>query len=263
MKLNSLFENEKSTIASKSLKDIFYDVTDSERNRTLVDLSKFKTVAPNGAREKNWPGTFFLNNIKGLTSLEGFPEHVEGDVVLKGLSDLKDFSGIGNCKIDGSLDISGFNFENFNDFQNVKSNNFSASHCIFDSLEGFPNVNGGVFFSHCAVKTFKGFKPVKKIIIDGELYSAPDNGIVDIEDLAKYVETETLQVSNKKLKGSLLSFMKIEGLRELIVTFKYEQKDYEKCVNAMKIISDGIKHGKDIFDVQDELIDAGLEEFTK
>ena len=260
MKLNSLFETEQEALTQEiSLKDVYYDPRDSERSRNLFVMNKFKSVSPGGARPKSWPGVFELRDIPELTSLEGFPEEVD-IVQLQNLPNLKSLSGMDHCKIKEDLHLQGFSFKNFNDISNVSVRRISIYYGKIESFEGLPKPET-LYLAHSHVHSFEGLPELKSLAIFGKLNG--NDKSINLNDLSKNVKVEELKIRDFVFEGSLINFLNIKGLKSLEVILPYEVPNFNEASSAIEIIVNGIKHGKDIFDVQEELIDAGLDEFAK
>lgn len=201
-----------------------------------------------GIQKEKFSGDFFCYGKK-LTSLEGSPSSTAGDfycsnnnlMLLQGCATV--VGGDFNChdnKIQslegGPTKVSGIYACSFNKLTSLQgapttiNRDFACSHNELESLEGAPSHIAGDFI--CRSNNLKSLKGINKII----------------KHIGGYAN-----FSDNEISSNILGLLRIEGLKNVIL-------DDDTVEN---IINKHLAGDRDIFACQEELIDAGFEEYAK
>lgn len=183
-------------------------------------------------------GGNYLINGSGILSLEGAPSHIYGDFKASHckLTSLK--GGPRTVLVD--YDVSGNKLLSLLDSPNVVGGDFEVSSNQITELSGItPEIHGNVFVSDNLITSFhNSHKHIKKM--NGKFW-----------------------LKNNPIKDSLLSLMMIPGCSQVVVTGPFANTD-EKLQMLNNIMYEYSQRGKDaIFDCQNALIDAGLDDFAQ
>lgn len=195
---------------------------------TIFGAFSSNEAAKNIVVDKSLETKHFFGNINAgkmhLDSLEGFPREITGWVYVYN-NNLKTLHGSPR-KIHNSF--------------SSQSNSFSASSNPITSLEGAPEyIESGASFSDCA-----------------QLRS-----IAGIHKIIKHATS--LDFSGCPIKSGVLGLLEIQGLSKVkLADDRNKVENYDELVRVEEIVNKHLKVS-DTLECQDELIDAGLEEYAK
>jgi hypothetical protein len=149
---------------------------------------------------------------------------------------------------------------------------FYCSHNKLESLKGAPSYIGGGFYSNnCSLKTLEGAP--RKVEEDfscfnndistldgapefiGERFICHSNNLTSLHNIHKQIKHIGGYVSfeNNPIKSHVLGLLLIDGLKGV----------WMDHLQVETILNDHIQGDRDIFACQEELIEAGLEDFAK
>ena len=176
---------------------------------------------------KKWQGNFICSD-KQLTSLKGSPSEVSGDFHCS----KNQLTSLINSpeKVDGDFNCSKNQLTSLNGAPSFVGGDFFCMSNNLTSFEGAPSSVGGEFF--CMNNKLKSLKGIHKHI--------------------KEINGNALLASKNPISSHILGVFKIKGLE----TIQIDNKDVQKIVN--KYLSEG-----DILECQQELIEAGFEEYAR
>jgi hypothetical protein len=180
-----------------------------------------------GPQPDPYHGSFMLDNLK-MTSLVGSPEKIDGTMSCSN-NLLRSLKG-------GPVEVAG----KFNCYNNELT-----------SLEGGPKLVGGSF--NCEYNQITSLEGVARII-SGVFYCSGNNltSLKGIHKQIKYIGVFA-DFQHNPIRSHVLGLLKINGLEG--VFFDDSQ--------LAKIITKYLKGDRDIFACQEELIEAGFEEFAQ
>ena len=280
MKIRELFENEEAQ--GKSLigkvingKKISLSTKDEEWDDAFECDSMGLTTLKYCPKKIN--GEFYCANNSNLESLEGMPQ--EGVTALVADEcDLRSLKGI-PVKINGDLSI--VKNSNLTSLKGCSEevSNFFASQCNLLSLEGFPKVKRDIdislnqnltslkgmnletvenlFLNGCRLTSLEGIpRNIKHLIID-------DNPIKSLKGIHKLIDSidDELILPNS-IESNVLGLLKIKKLRKVFLGFSDTTEDIKQVV---EIINKYLPNptSAQIIDCQNELIEAGFEEYAE
>jgi hypothetical protein len=261
VKINAIIENVETNARKKTLADVFFSNDQGDgTEKKLITLNNFSVVAPDGKPRDKWEGSLNISDDLNINSLEGFPKVVEGVVVVRGTSTLKSLDGIGNAKIKSSLMVANFDFKNFQSLKNIEAREFVCSSCQVETFHGLPSIDK-MLFGYCGISSYDGFPSgVKSLNIYSNTTSSIPFRKINLKNFSKNVAVTDLNLYFD-VEGSILDIMKIKGLKKFDWTIPSSAKNPEQLRQALRIVTYGIEDSKNIFEVQEELINANLDEF--
>ena len=113
-------------------------------------------------------------------------------------------------------------------------------------------------FCDNSLSTFENFPPVAKVI------KCNRNKFESLHNIHKYIKEmspiSTLSFLGNPIKSHVLGLLKIINLREVIL---YGTGDDKSLIEVESIINRHLAKGKDLLACQQELIDAGFEDFAQ
>jgi hypothetical protein len=243
MKLEQLLE----AFPGINIKDSFEHNNVKDKNDWFYNYALIATVsAPVAKRYKQWkkenPNGFPRGFIYDWESIISDKEYNKGDELIRHESDLDELhdfedhiSWNGNkARVDRILDLSdcfkgGFLSIPLPDFEFEYVDNLSLSDNAFTE--------------------YPSWAPAKCDILDFSW-----NKLSNISDLHKrLVSCRKLDLKDNPIKSGALSLMRIKGLQSVALSNP----------KLSEIINTALRDGTDILEVQDQLLDAGLEEFAK
>ena len=125
-----------------------------------------------------------------------------------------------------------------------------------NSLEGCPET--ARYFS-CSRNPLTSFEHTPKNVKSFSAVEMPN--ITSLKGFDKIVKkAESVYFNKTPLVSNVLCLLNIEGLQEITIAWGKGSPDLFK---AQAILRDALKNGKDIFDCQEQMLDAGLEDFAK
>jgi len=226
-------------------------------------------------------GNFSVGDNPNLESLKGSPEEVTGKfscAMNRKITSLefgpKKVGGLYNIRQCSLRDLKHSPKEvggNFNAFGNGLTSligaprhigkDFAVYYNNLETLEGIPETVGGTLnISKNKIKKLDHFPSKVGGAIDLERNKF--TSVKDIVDVLPKVIHGTLNLSGNPFKGGLMSMFTVKC--ENIIF--YIDSKFERLKQASEIIYSHLSSGDDeksIFDVQQELIDASLEEFAE
>ena len=197
------------------------------QEKKLGDLKiNGELVAPNGVRREKWDGDFECQRTR-LTSLEGAPQHIDDD-----------FWCHDNqlTSLEGAPQYVGGDFRCFGN--------------QLTSLEGAPERIGGDFW--CQDSRLSSLKGAPKYI--GGNFRCHYNNLTSLENIHEQILEINGEANFEQnpIKSHVLGLLLIKGLTSV----SFDNKHLEKIINKYLPLGD-------IMECQNELIDAGLEEFAQ
>jgi hypothetical protein len=138
-----------------------------------------------------------------------------------------------------------------------------AGYCNIITLKGLPDTVQQLSLFKC-----KTLPEIDILLPNLRRLSMPLSGLTNLKDIHKKCpKLEFIQLNaSANIKSNILGLMKIPSLKMMVYSNLSDRKpgtyntDYE---NALSFIEDGIKHNKNILDVQEEMIEAGLKDYAK
>ena len=113
-------------------------------------------------------------------------------------------------------------------------------------------------FCDNSLSTFENFPPVARVI------KCNRNKFESLHNIHKYIKEmspiSSLSFFGNPIKSRVLGLLKIKNLREVIL---YGTGDDKSLIKVESIINKHLAKGRDLLACQQELIDAGLEEFAQ
>jgi hypothetical protein len=203
-----------------------------------------------------------------ITSLKGCPKEIKGDLICFG----NKIASLKGCpeKIGKNFDCSRNNLTSFkygptevggdliiynNAITSLKGcpekigGIFDCSYNKLTSLEGCPKEINGSFNCSQNMITSLQFGPSK---VRGK-YKCVKNKLTNLHDIFKLIVSCTsLSFVGNPIKSHILGLLKIENLEEVFL----DNEEVEEIINKYLPLGD-------IFDCQEELIEAGFEEYAK
>ena len=258
MKLRNLFEQSEMSVAD-------------------VGKLKGKTILLRGKVRDIWEGEFPLY-LRGqnVTSWYGCPKRINGYLNANN----SEFTSWENAP--DFADEVYLNLANFETLEGIiDSKSYTLTNCKAKDLKGLPaNVDYLRIYFFKNLSSFSGLPNVKAelhimgcdslnfpnepvgITIDGHhnLISKCES-ITNFKDVHKTFKSITGGLSIlecKNVKSHILGFLKIEGLSNI-----FADKCNDNFEKAIEILNRHVKGDKDILNCQNELIDAGLEEYAQ
>ena len=185
-----------------------------------------KIVAPNGERRDHWEVGVWCDGYQ-LTSLEGAPQYVTGDF---------------SCKRNYLETLKGAP-------QHV-GGKFWCQYNYLTSLEGAPMNVGGEFL--CMGNRITSLEGAPKHI--GGWFWCNDNYLTSLEGIHEQIlEINGFAMFHRNpIKSHVLGLLLIKRLKSV----EFDNKQLEKIINKYLPLGD-------VMECQNELIDAGLEEFAQ
>ena len=183
-------------------------------------------IAPNGVRRENWRGRLSCYD-KQLTSLEGAPKHIVGSFWCNG-NQLTSLEGAPNRVI----------------------GDFWCSNNKLTSLEGSPLEVGGEY--SCRDNQLTSLKGAPARINDR--FWCNNNQLTSLEGIHEQIVEINGHANFERnpIKSHVLGLLVIKGLKSI----KFDNEQLTDIINKYLPLGD-------IMECQNELIDAGLEEFAQ
>ena len=171
-------------------------------------------------------GNFYCNYSE-LTSLEGAPSSVDGNFY---------------CNVNQLTNLEGA--------PSSVGEDFDCCDNELTSLEGAPSSVGGNFY--CNYNELTSLAGVPSSV--GRNFSCRNNKLTSLSNIHKTIKEVDGYMNFEKnpIKSSVLGLVKIRGVTDVM----FDNKKLEKIMNKYLPLGD-------IFDCQEELIEAGLEEFAE
>jgi hypothetical protein len=179
-----------------------------------------------------WAGLDLSNNVN-LTSLEGGPSEIIGGLTLYDCTGLTSLKGAPK-KIDGTFECSG---------------------CPIISLEGFPQE--GVYDVLCRHTNISSLQGIAREI-NGSLFLEDNHNLTSLKNIHKFIDTidGTIFFSCEHVKSNVLGVLKIKGL------YGVEAEGNAELNEILNRYLPNPTPDK-IIDCQNELIEAGFEEYAE
>ena len=243
MKIRELFENEEAQ--GKSLigkvingKKISLSTKDEEWDDAFECDSMGLTTLKYCPKKIN--GEFYCANNSNLESLEGMPQ--EGVTALVADEcDLRSLKGI-PVKINGDLSI-------------VKNSNLT-------SLKGCSEEVSNFFASQCNLLSLEGFPKVKR-----DIDISLNQNLTSLKGIHKIIEEINGSLSiGTSVKSNILGILKIKNVKELKFSLQSAPiNDVTRLTQLANIINWYLPNPttSQIIDCQNELIEAGFEEYAE
>jgi hypothetical protein len=212
-------------------------------------------------------------------------------------SNLDSFEG-GPKIVTGELNIIHNKFESFDQYAPIKVGTLRAQHNHFSTLENIPSAGYSIFIHdnqlislkgapakvdgdfdissneldtlehcpkevagdfNCSYNKLENLNDAPAIIVD--LFNCSYNKITSLQGIHKQIKRidGVANFTYNKIRSHMLGLMKIKGLKGLIHGIAEERRDH----HALRIIDKHLKGDRDVLACQDELIDAGLDEFAQ
>ena len=243
------------------LQELFEDI-----QKKLANLKiKGKTVLLKGEIRPTWPGDFSVPD--GVTSLIGSPRSVEGYYVCGRLNPIKTLEGCPEY-IGGSFDCAQLQLTSLEQGpKEINTRNASGFgyECFINklsSLKGIPKNIMRLNASENLINTLEDFpeRIEKDCIIN-------NNKLTNLKNIHKHIKHigGRLVIAENPIKSHILGLLKIEGLQDVSAFREFhtpKELMHSPLVIAVAIINKHLKD-RDILACQQELIDAGLEEFAQ
>ena len=216
----------------------------------LFEEEERNVLSTMGKQKDPFPGNFYCN-VKGLTSLEGAPSIVNGnfDCSTNKLKSLKDapskVSGDFDC--DHNIELTSMEGAP----TSVGGASFSCAYNNLASLKGCPDTVRGWF--SCQNNKLTSLEGVPASI--GDVFYCRDNYLTSLRGIHKQIKHigNAAEFAGNPIKSHVLGLLKISGLKT--VTLNNTQ--------VQEIINRHLQGVRDIFACQEELIEAGFEEYAK
>ena len=256
MRLHELFEETK--VEPKSLGDL-----------------KIMMAADGGIKQELIIDTSINQTALNIESLEGGPKIVRGKFSLRNMKNLQ--SLIGGPEEVGSFSVMDCDLRSLEGFpKKVESGNVTLTlNPNLGSLKGLPDVSGELYLANCGLTSLIGC-PEK--VND---FSCAGNPITSLEGCPKHIENDfvahdckitnlhnihkhinfigsssivsDLDLRNNPIKSHVLGVLKIKGKFSLQLS----------NTKVKKIINKYLRGNQNMLECQQELIDAGFEEFAQ
>ncbi len=170
----------------------------------------------------------FFCNVNRLTSLEGAPSSVSGDFI---------------CSYNNLTSLKGA--------ASTVGEDFSCTSNKLTSLEGGPTKVGGDYF--CSKNKITSLEGVASSI-GGDFYCTR-NRLTSLHNIHKQIKHigGHAEFQQNPIKTHVLGLLLIDGLTEVLLDKRYVED----------IINKHLKGDRDVFACQEELIEAGFEDFAK
>ncbi len=219
------------------------------------------------------PGDVYISNCNNLKSTKGLPDSLKGTLYLRnnGLTSLE------GCpkKVVGTVQVTDNKLTSLVGGPEEITLNYYCNNNLLATLEGAPKkLKNGDFnchnnkltsFEHAPImikgEFNGGYNSVTSLIgIPKEVISlrVDDNKITSLLGIHKMSKFENIKLSSNPIVEGGLGLLLVPGLLSI------QAFDCGKFTEAAKIISKYLSKGKSaILECQDELIEAGFEEFAK
>ena len=205
------------------IKELFED---SEVQIGSVVFNGKRVSKADGSPRVSWPGSLFTR-AKDISSLEGCPEVINGDFWL-GKNRLTSLKGCA-VQVEGTFSCSENKLVNLIGGPKKIKNDYVANANLLTSLEGVcPDIPMRGYFSN--------------------------NRLTSLQNIHKQIKyCQKLNFTINPIKSHVLGLLKIESLRNVML----DNSDVEDIINIH------LNKDRDILACQQELIDAGFEEFAQ
>jgi hypothetical protein len=212
--------------------------------KNLLDVPKFAEFAG-----KNYPGTFYCNSNQ-LTSLEGAPSSVGGFYCSN--NQLTSLEGAPSS-VGGTFYCSRNQLTSLKGAPSAVGGYFDCGINQLTSLEGAPSSVGGTFY--CNSNQLTSLKGAPSAV-SGDFYCGR-NQLTSLEDIHKQIKEISggFYATGNPIKSHVLGVLLIHGVTEI----KMGSIKVQNILNG-HLPSKGMES---VLECQDELIDAGLEDFAK
>ena len=232
--------------------DLVFHPNNKQSSLTLPD--NLKKVF-DGKVLDEWDGDLNLKSFNKITSLKGSPKHIKGELTLGG--GIKDFSG---CPLSAErIQLYGIKTSNC---KGLTTQTSSISIFYSDglvNLEGLENAGraGYLHMAYChGIESLEGIaKTVRSV------YFEKCSKLISLKGIHKHVPMVTTFRIATVIKSHILGLLKLEHLNELEYQPGYEFPDHESN-KAFQILYAHLKK-KDLIACQQDLIDAGLDEYAQ
>jgi hypothetical protein len=199
---------------------------------------------------ETWNGKLNLNTAF-ITSLEGCPREINGDFICIFNPELRSLKGgpekvTKMCKI---FDCSNNSLKSLEGCPKIIEGKFKCLNNTLPSLVGGPEICKGDFY--CSTNWITSLEGCPKEI--GGYFFLEHNRITNLHNIHHHLRRcNGIVLSQNPIKSHILGLLKIEDLNEATFT----------DIRLSSIISKYLPMG-DVIDCQDELIEAGYEEFAQ
>ena len=243
------------------LQELFED-----SQKKLADMKiKGKTVLLKGEVRPTWSGDFSVPD--GVSSLIGSPISIEGSFYCGRLNPIKTLEG-GPEYVGGSFDCAQLELTSLEHGPkeiNTRSAGGFGYECFVNkltSLKGIPKNLMRLAASENLINTLEDFP--ERIEKDCNINNNKLTNLKNIHKHIKYIGGR-LDISENPIKSHILGILKIEGLQDVSAFREFhtpKELMHSPLVIAVAIINKHLKD-RDILACQQELIDAGYEEFAQ
>jgi Leucine-rich repeat (LRR) protein len=202
------------------------ELLNEAQEKNLIGLTINGKFITSETKNKKWTGNFNCFNNK-LTSLTGAPASVGGDFYCSS-NQLTSLTGA-PTSVTGYFYCFGNQLTSLTGAPTTVTGGFNCYNNQLTSLTGAPTTVGGHF-------------------------DCSSNQLTSLKDIHKQIKSigETLYLSGNPIKTHVLGLLKIKRLKSV----ELDNKEVEKILN--KYLPEG-----DLLDCQEELIEAGLDEFAQ
>lgn len=184
-----------------------------------------------------------------ITSLDGSPEIVEGAVDISN-NNLKSLKG-GPKEVGGCFSCTTNSLTSLKGGPKKVGTYYYCSNNKLTSLEGAPEtITRDFFCHHNALTSLNGAPKYIKFSLD-----ANSNALTSLEGIHKQIKSigSGAYFEKNPIKSHVLGLLLIEDLKFV----EFDNKPLQNIINKY------LKNGKDVFECQNELMDAGLEDFAQ
>lgn len=219
------------------------------KEKSLIGLTINDWPVTRKTRNEMWFGDFDCSN-RQLTSLEGAPEKVSGSFYCNG-NMLTSLEGAPK-EVDGSFNCCDTKLTSLKGAPQKVDRNFYCSDNYLTSLKGAPKEVGGYFY--CRSSKLTSLEGAPKEI--GGYFDCDGNRLTSLQGIHEIITkiNGAFYVTHNPIKSHVLGLLLIDGCIKVSI-------DNDK-VSA--IINKYLGKGKDgVLAAQEELIEAGLEEFAQ
>ena len=202
------------------------ELLNEAQEKNLIGLKINGKLITVKTKDEKWTGDFYCSSNK-LTSLTGAPTSVTGDFYCYN-NELTSLTG-------APASVGG---------------DFSCYNNKLTSLTGAPASVTGDF--HCYNNQLTSLTGAPTSVTGN--FNCQGNKLTSLKDIHKQIKSigETLYLSGNPIKSHVLGLLKIKRLKSV----ELDNKEVEKILN--KYLPEG-----DLLDCQEELIDAGLDEYAQ
>ena len=225
-----------------------YHIFEPMKLHELFEDEERSILSVMGKQPDHCPGDFYCGG-NNLTSLEGAPSSVGGEFSCS-RNNLTSLEGAPSS-VSGNFYCYDNNLTSLKGAPSSVGGEFSCSRNNLTSLEGAPSSVGGDF--HCSDNKLTSLEGAPSSV--GGKFYCYDNKLTSLHNIHKQIKHvgRIADFIGNPITSHVLGLLMIDGLKEV----NLDNKEVEK------IIDRHLSGDRDVFACQEELIEAGFEDFAQ